>query len=71
MGLGAAENSLNKNMAEAPTVLMLIIDQMIREDEIFFKSESCDCASLGCLKRSGKRSILSITPASSSVSHSE
>lgn len=36
MGLGAAENSLNKNMAEAPTVLMLIIDQMIREDEIFF-----------------------------------
>lgn len=34
---GAAENSLNKNMAKAPNVLMLIIDQMIREDEIFLK----------------------------------
>lgn len=34
---GAAENNLNKNMADAPTVLMLIIDQMIRKDEeIFF-----------------------------------
>lgn len=33
---GGAENSLNKNMAEAPTVLILIIDQMIRADEEIF-----------------------------------
>lgn len=33
----AAESSLTKHVAQAPTVLMLIIDQMIKADEeIFF-----------------------------------
>lgn len=70
----AAESSLTKHVAKAPTVLILIIDQMIKADEeifFFFESESCDCASLTCLERAAKRSILSIRPESSSVSHAE
>lgn len=71
----AAESSLTKHMAKAPTVLILIIDQMIKADEeiffFFFESESCDCESLTCLERAAKRSILSIRPESSSVSHAE
>lgn len=69
----AAKCSLTKHMAKAPTVLMLIIDQVIKADEeiLYFESESCDCASLTCLERAAKRSILSITPESSSVSHTE
>lgn len=33
---GGAENSLNKYMAKAPTILILIIDQMIKADEEIF-----------------------------------
>lgn len=70
----AAESSLTEHVAKAPTVLMLIIDQMIKADEDFFwlgRSESCDFAFPTCLERAAKRSILSITPESSSVSHAE
>lgn len=34
----AAESSLTKHVAKAPTVLMLIIDQMIKADEEIFSS---------------------------------
>lgn len=49
----ASESSLAKHASKAPTVLILIIDQMIKADEeisFFFLSKSCDCASLTCLE---------------------
>lgn len=66
---------LTEHVAKAPTVLILIIDQMIKADEetffFFFLSESCNCAFVTCLERAAKRSILSIRPESSPVSHAE
>ena len=62
-------------MAKAPAVLMLIIDQMIKADEEIFSSFKVRAVivhlRLVGRERAAKRSILSITPESSSVSHAE
>lgn len=73
---GSKQLKLSNPTAKVSTVLMLIIDQMIKADEkIFFRGFVCfECVIVhlsSSLERLTKRSILSIKPESSSVCHAE
>lgn len=56
-------------MAEAPTVLILVIDQMIRADEEIFLKVGAVIVQHWPVCRQ-QRSIVSITPESPAVTHS-